>query len=207
MKINDLIKSAQKLKNAGNYLESLIELGKALEKDKMNKEVYYSIGKIYYLLEDKNAAVKNYLIALHLFIEEIANSSYSKGANIMLMDLPIKTQKELSKISNKAKYIIIDLNTPRHIAHAFIDYNNNIDTNKNSVNQYIKNIKGSTEKQINENDNEFKIYYMTGVSFCINLMDFNITLDKIPNYYFNLDEMEMEQIFESVYNDIFESYK
>ncbi len=207
MKTNDLIKNAQKLKNTGNYLESLIELGKALEKDKMNKEIYYSIGKVYYLLEDRNAAVKNYLIALHLFIEEMVNSEDSNAANVILMDLPEETKKELSKIGPKAKYIMIDVNTPRHIAHAFIDYNENIEINHNSVNQYIKNIQGNAEKQVNENNNEFTVYYMTGVSFCVNIMDFNILLDEIPDYYFSFDEMKMEQIFESVYNDILESYK
>ncbi len=207
MKTNDFIQNAQKLKNAGNYLDSLIVLGKALEKDKMNKEIYYSIGKIYYLLKDRNAAVKNYLIALHLFIEEMVNSPDAKAADVILMDLPVKTKKELLKIDPKSLYIMIDVNTPRHIAHAFIDYNKNIEISHNSVNQYIKNIRGSAEEQPNENDNEFTVYYMTGISFCVNIMDFSILLHEIPNYYSNLDEMKMEQIFESVYNDILESYK
>ena len=78
--MNDYIQIALNLIRENKLEEAIKYLGHALNEDLYNPEIYYSLGKIYFLLNDRWASVKNYLIALHLYILE--NEKNPKKAEV-----------------------------------------------------------------------------------------------------------------------------
>lgn len=196
--MSEFLNKAQLLKSEGKYLKSLSMLGMAASENQYDYTVYYAMGKLYYLMEDRAAAVKYYLISLHMHIIDIIDSEQKQAADVMLMDLPDKTKKLLNKMNEHARYILTDINTPRHIAHAFIDIGQNIMDNE-YIEQYRISISGNDE-QSELKEREFDFYYMLGIDFCINAMDFSLNRKDVLQYYTGKNDDDMEMLFNNVYN-------
>lgn len=202
--MSEYMDMAQALKSEGKYLESLSMLGMAAKESKYDYTVYYAMGKLYYLMNDPIAAVKYYLISLHLHIIDITGSEQKKAADIMLLDLPDKAKNMLQNMHEKAAYILTDINTPRHIAHAFIDINQRI-MDREYIEQYRSSISGNDEN-LEVKNREFNFYYMLGIDFCINSMDFTLAEEGIITFYLNKNSDEMESVFKGIYNTFTEQF-
>lgn len=202
--MSEYMDMAQALKSEGKYLESLSMLGMAAKENKYDYAVYYAMGKLYYLMNDPIAAVKYYLISLHLHIIDITGSEQKKAADIMLLDLPDKAKNMLQNMHEKAAYILTDINTPRHIAHAFIDIDQDI-MERGYIEQYRSSISGNIE-DLEIKNREFNFYYMLGIDFCINSMDFTLAEHDIITFYLNKSSDEMESVFKGIYNTFTEQF-
>lgn len=202
--MSEYMDMAQALKSEGKYLESLSMLGMAAKENKYDYTVYYAMGKLYYLMNDTIASVKHYLISLHLHILDITESDQRRAADIMLMDLPDKAKNMLQNMHEKAAYILTDINTPRHIAHAFIDIDQDI-MERGYIEQYRSSISGNIE-DLEIKNREFDFYYMLGIDFCINSMDFTLAEHDIIIFYLNKSSDEMESVFKGIYNKFTEQF-
>ncbi len=194
----DYLKEAQEFKTDEKYTESLAVLGRGISENPYEYSLYYAMGKLYYLMKDANAAVKYYLISLHLHILDIENSEQKKAVDILLMDIPEEARKVLKKFNDRAACVLTDINTPRHIAHSFIDLGRHRIVDEQYISQYEKSISGLED--INDTDEkESNFYYMLGLDYCLNIMNFELEREHVFNYYLNLKEDMMEQLFKDVY--------
>ncbi|NJO94213.1 MAG: hypothetical protein HC820_07410 [Hydrococcus sp. RM1_1_31] len=122
----DLQNFAISKKRDGDLETSKIAYKEALKIDLFNFDSYYGLGKIFYLMREREESIRNYLIAVHLSIQ-IQKRMYlsEKERNMieaLITNISQETRDAVSQISPDAVFLLLDSNTPRHLGHAVFDW-------------------------------------------------------------------------------------
>jgi len=211
MKENDKVniyKEALALKKKGLYIESLSEYGKILQIDKYDYFAYQGIAKIYFLLNDKDASVRNYLIAIHLQMlddQERSMKDDTEASEIkeMLSVIPDEIQKTLLTVDSLAVFLYLNDNSSLHIAHALNDLVKSKYPPSAHKKKYSSALAGNdveiTKKYL-EIENNF--YKSIGLDFSLNMLDFKLNKKDILNTYFLIPY----SLIEKTYIDLYKKY-
>lgn len=121
--IEQLLDQGVALKRAGDLQGAKDSYIKAIEKDPFNMMTYISLGKTAHLLKAQDLALRCYLASTHL---QLAPIEKSFGENNLPLHLKVQYEsfpKDLLKeLPKKSAFVIfIDPNTPRHVAHSYLD--------------------------------------------------------------------------------------
>ncbi|MFO8062031.1 MAG: hypothetical protein R6U31_03805 [bacterium] len=195
-----LLQEALRLKKADDYIGAIKVLGNVLESDRFDSEAYYSLGKIYYLLDDRFAAVKHYLVSLHLDILEM-DSTEKSGADALVKDIPEKVRKQFDSVDSSAKYTLLLKNHLRHIAHALNDLSGASFPEREHIDTYRQSLKGEAEMKESMNRIEDEFYFPLGAEFSINSLDFGLPRREIVRQYFTLDENLLKERFADIFSN------
>lgn len=113
--VNNLIDLGVSEKRDGNYESALKCYNRAKELDEYNPNVYDALGKIYYILNQYDEAIKNFLIAATISSNHI---------NFEILKLPISDFSNRIQLSETEGQIgSIMSNFGRHIGYSNIAYN------------------------------------------------------------------------------------
>lgn len=195
-----LLQEALRLKKSGDYIGAIKVLGNVLEADRFDSEAYYSLGKIYYLLSDRFAAVKNYLVSLHLDILEMDSAEVS-GADALVKDMPEEIREQFDSVDSSLKYILLLKNHLRHIAHALNDLSGASFPDREHMDRYAQSLKGETEIEESMNKIEDEFYFPLGTEFSINSLKFDLSRKEIVRQYFTLDENLLKERFADIFSN------
>lgn len=181
MEEHEIMEQALEAKRNGDFYSAISSYGALLEIDKHSIEGYYGLGKVYYLLGDYDAAIRHLIIAQHLRMLAFADNPSSM---VLVKELPAALRKKAEKIAPDAVYILIDMNTPRHLAHALFDYSSLAQDRAEHIAMYRDEITGIA---VNEDEaykaEEQDFYYTMGVDIALNLIDFKCNENDIIDYY------------------------
>lgn len=203
----EIFKLIDQEKKNQNYLKVLSLYGELLKENIYDFNIYGSMAKIYYLIEDYDASVRFNLIALHLSIlesEEVLKTGSTVAKEMVEM---IKNLKELTdhlmKIDKILKNLIFCEPTVTHLGHSLLD--SGIDNE--SKNLYIKLLKGE-EIDLNEKykKSEMELYYPLGILFSAVMLDTELKKEEIVEYYLSYDSSAMRTVYEKVL-ELYENYK
>lgn len=143
---------------------------------------YYGLAKICYLTKEPREAISNYLKALHLSVYATAQAADGKvnqePFQLFLTHLPENIQQAMNRIHPFAKWMLLDQNTPRHLAHVIIDLNSKFpktDRIKKYRVRYRKALLGKSEAELN--DTLENSYFGVGVEFALNNLDWGMISD------------------------------
>ncbi|MEO0280838.1 MAG: hypothetical protein ABIN05_00625 [candidate division WOR-3 bacterium] len=203
----EIFKIIDQEKKKENYLKVLSLYGELLKENTYDFNLYGSMAKIYYLLEDYDASVRFNLISIHLSILESedvlqTNSTVAKEMVEMIKNLKGLTD-HLQKIDKILKNLIFCEPTVTHLGHSLLD--SGIDNE--SKNLYIKLLKG---EKINLNEkykkSEMEFYYPVGILFSAVMIETTLKKEEIVEYYLSYDSSAMRTVYEKVI-ELYENYK
>ncbi len=196
----NFIEIALQKKRDHEYNEAIKYLGHALNEDAFNPEIYYSLGKIYFLIDDRMASVKNYLIALHLSILE---NKINPNSEILLKEIPKTNMKKIDKINENAKFILINRNIVLHLAHSLNDLSYSNFPKKEIKEKYHNRLIGN-ELELNEEEKniEDNFYFALGIDFAINTINFDLEKKSIITHYYSQNEHEYDNIYRTIFEKL-----
>ncbi|MBS7344415.1 MAG: hypothetical protein KIG60_01930 [Caryophanon sp.] len=100
---------------------------------------YYNLAKIAYLKEDPSYAIRAYLAATHIEVSKVASDirtgELSEEYKKAFRQIPKDAVAQLPHPA--AAYIYFERDKPRHIAHAFMDYNEDFLTSAEANPKYV----------------------------------------------------------------------
>lgn len=121
--VDQLITNAVSFKRQGKFEEAKQCYIDALEYNPHDLMNYVGLGKIAHLSNAQGLAINCYLAAAHLQIAPV-----KKAIEDNALPLPLKLQYDqipadvMKQLPHESAFIIlIDANTPRHLAHSFVD--------------------------------------------------------------------------------------
>ncbi|MUV37073.1 hypothetical protein JNUCC1_00879 [Lentibacillus sp. JNUCC-1] len=123
-KVQQLITEGVTLKREGDLEGALNCYLQAIDIDPTNMKLFISIGKTAHLLKQQNLAARCYLAATHLMLEPIERTIHQPDQlpSYLQMAYGQFTEEELRQLPRKSAFaILIDSNTPRHVAHSMVD--------------------------------------------------------------------------------------
>lgn len=200
-----LFKEALSLKKKGAYEESLSSYGKILQSDKYDYFAYQGIAKVYFLMKDKDAAVRNYLISMHLQMiddEEKSRNDDAESLEIreMIAQMPSETSTMLSSVDSKALFLFLNDNTSLHMAHALNDLVKSKYPSESHKKKYCAALMGNdveiTKRYL---DVENGFYRNLGFDFALNMIDFKCSRAEALGIYFNIPYDAFEKTYFELY--------
>ncbi|MEO0288139.1 MAG: hypothetical protein ABIN00_00640 [candidate division WOR-3 bacterium] len=203
----EIFKMIDQEKKKGNYLQVLSLYGELLKENIYDFNLYGSMAKIYYLLEDYDASVRFNLIAIHLSILESEDILQTDSTLAKEMVEMIKNLKELTdhlkKIDKILKNLIFCEPTVTHLGHSLLD--SGIDNE--SKNLYVKLLKGEKiDLDEKYKKSEMELYYPVGILFSAVMLDTGLKKEEILEYYLSCDSSTMKNVYEKVL-ELYENYK
>lgn len=194
-------------KKKENYLKVLSLYGELLKENTYDFNLYGSMAKIYYLLEDYDASVRFNMISIHLSILESEDVLKTDSTVAKEMAAMIKNLKELtahlSKIDKILKNLIFCEPAVTHLGHSLLD--SGIENEVKNI--YIKLLKGEnidlTEKY---KKSETELYNPVGILFSAVVLETRLKKEEIVEYYLSYDSSTLRTIYEKVL-DLYENYK
>ncbi|MDI6699726.1 MAG: hypothetical protein QME48_00610 [bacterium] len=203
----EIFRSIDEEKRKENYIKALSLYGELLKENIYDFNIYSSMAKIYYLLEDYDASVRFNLISIHLSIiesEEIlkTDTTISKEMNEMIKKIKGLTE-ELSKVDKILKNLIFCEPNLIHLGHSLLDST----LNDESKETYLKILKGE-KIDIDEKykKSEMELFYPFGILFSAVMIESEIKREEIVEYYLSYDSSEMRTVYEKVLK-LYEEFK
>ncbi|MEN0644926.1 hypothetical protein MKY91_17355 [Alkalicoccobacillus gibsonii] len=136
--VDQLLTNAVSLKRQGKFEEAKQCYIDILEDNPHDLMSYVGLGKIAHLLNEQGLAIKCYLSAAHLQIAPVKRAIEENS-----LPLPLKLQYDqipanvLKQLPHESAFIIlIDANTPRHLAHSLIDLSEDLLAEKPGIKMY-----------------------------------------------------------------------
>lgn len=162
-------------KRQGRFNEAKDAYLKALELDPDNgPQIWYSLGKIYYLCNEQDKAIEHYLavIRLNLMISlnnanKYDDAKYSNALKMCKTALRADYVDRIYSINKKAIFLFEDLDALRYLAHAFYDLSDNCSIDKHTIAVYRDSISG---KGGQESNSDMSRYVDMGVNLAIELI-------------------------------------
>lgn len=121
------------LKRQRKYTKAIKAYRMSIKLDSSNSIAYYSLAKTLYLVRQSRESVRNYLAAIHLSLNNMISILTSNPSNVFsaqraVIEATLDEQilKELRSLHPYADLILLDPETPIHLAHAVIDMDLNI---------------------------------------------------------------------------------
>lgn len=127
-----LCDEAASVKRSGDLIKAKSMCKEAMRIAPLNGMAYFGIGKICYLLREREEALKNYLITEHMSIISLkAKKDQKSQEGEFIRELISDRYQVYSQLIADAPpdaiFLILDPNTPSHYAHADIDLSENSD--------------------------------------------------------------------------------
>ncbi|MEE1131070.1 MAG: hypothetical protein UHX00_05505 [Caryophanon sp.] len=172
------------------------------------QSTYYNLAKIAYLKEDPSYAIRAYLAAMHIEVSKVASDIHtgelSEEYKKAFRQIP---QEAIAQLPHPAAaYIYFERDKPRHIAHAFMDYNEDFlksaEANPKYVAAYKAKLRGDgsyedvlKEQGITEEESnaaELQFYWPFGARFFMkNGLDWSrIDATNVFEIYFESEERQ-----------------
>ncbi len=204
----NILKLIEREKKTKNYLGMLSLYGKLLEMDMVDFETYYSIGKLYYILEDMDASVRYHLISIHLSLlesEEIikTNSSLAKEMKEIIKNYKVFVEP-VKKINVLFANLILYENNLIHLAHSLIDENLNDTQEKKMYLELLKGENTTIDERYLKTQKTF--YFPVGFLFSAVIIDPSLKKQNIVEQYFSLDRMEIKTTYQKII-ELYEDFK
>lgn len=210
-KVNELREQAVALKRAGKYDEAIKLYSEALKEDNSSFDAlhtYYGLAKLAYLMDDPSYAIRAYLAAVHIELchveKDMAAGTMPQEVKEALRQIPREAVEQLPHPA--AGVIYFDRDKPRHIAHAFMDFNEEFlahsDTNPKYVAAYKAQLRGDgsyesvlvehgiTDEEVHAAEMQF--YWPFGARFLMqNGIDWSrLSSDAVFEIYFESEERQ-----------------
>lgn len=199
MSVNELLDKGVSLKRQGDFYGAKACYVEALKRDPSNIMIYISLGKIAYLLRDEVLSINCYLASMHLQLFSVENHLKRETLPFQLeIQLNSLSQIELESLPRRCAFIIlIDPNTPNHIAHAVLDFSHVL-VELYELNPYIEIYhakiagNGTYERLLkkyklttsDEMDKLNSMYYPYGQNYLLNNIQWNqISSSDVVNIY------------------------
>lgn len=211
---------SEALKALNNALEEFEKTGEAPAVDEGTEpatkdfilfqlqSTYYNLAKIAYLKEDPSYSIRAYLAAMHIEVSKVAsdirNGELSEEYKKAFRQIPQEAVEQLPHPA--AAYIYFERDKPRHIAHAFMDFNEDFLTSADANPKYVAAYKaklrgdesyeavlqeqGVTEEDVNAAELQF--YWPFGARFFMkNGLDWSrIDATNVFEIYFESEERQ-----------------
>lgn len=203
-KRSEIINQASLLKREGRLHEAIAVCGVLLEEDRFDPEAYSMIGKIYYLLDDYDAASRYFLCALQLEIlnasdEREKNESYRKETD-ELIESSMNPVVAAAGSGSSIKFILLFGHTLIHLAHSLAD-KSLVHQNKEERDLYKDIISGKTaesNEKYKKIQNEF--YFNVGLIFAVAALDMNLRREEVMSAYFSFDSYQLQDLYSESLN-------
>ncbi|MGE3062452.1 MAG: tetratricopeptide repeat protein [bacterium] len=200
----DAIKEAGTLKSGGRLHEAIVVCGELLQQDRYDPEFYSMTGKLYYLLEDYEAALRYFLTALHLEIlhageERKKNESYRIESDALLEESTSPILKHLKK-DDSLRFLPLFGHTLIHLAHSLADSsirNQNVE----EINIYREIISGrevDMSEKYKKMENGF--YFHIGLIFSVSFIQSHLLKNDVITEYFSVNSSEIWNIYSESLN-------
>lgn len=181
--VNELREKAILFKREGKYDEAIQCYSDALKEDNSSFDAlhtYYGLAKIAYLKDDPSYAIRAYLAAVHLELchveKDMAAGTMPEQLKEALRQIP---QEAVVQLPHPAAGVLyFDRDKPRHVAHAFMDFNEEFletEQNRKYAQAYKAQLRGDdsyeqvlTEQGITDEEvraAEFQFYWPFGARF------------------------------------------
>lgn len=207
-KKENILKEIEIEKKAKNYFKMLSLYGKLLEIDMMDFETYYSIGKLYYILEDLDASVRYHLISIHLSLLESNEIIKTNSTLAKEMKETIKNYKDLVEPVKKIDGLLVNLilyeNNLIHLAHSLIDENIKDLQGKKIYLELLKGENATIDERYLKTQKNF--YFPVGFLFSAVIIDPSLKKQDIVEQYFSLDGMEIKTTYKKIIK-LYEDFK
>lgn len=177
----------------------------AKEIDPRNVMVYYSLGKLCYMMKNRSEAIVNYLIAAHLGVQNVALAIQQNTPAAQAMKMQLKQLSPdiviFQSIHPFVPFVFLDSNTPRHLAHALIDLDDSIQVLPEiyaHIRHYERGMFGQ-ENPMNSDgfyELDMNMYRLVGVWFIVdNLRWDSVEVDR-PDMVYNSSQNYVYKSFE-----------
>jgi len=151
-----ILNQGVQMKRERRYVEAVSLYMQAIELAPTEAICYYSLAKTYYLINQWELSVLNYLRSKHQELREtwkkyIADPHFSQLANTVRETTSQDTLTFLDAIHPIAFFMLLDSNTSNHLGHALLDAN----WQNSESNQEIQNILIKFRKKLPEHINHY----------------------------------------------------
>ena len=126
--IQILINYTKQMINDGDYVKARKAILKIISLDPSSERAYSLLGNVYYLMKDKEKALKSYLASAHLLLNKFKSLLSDSFEDVINEKFNNLSEYEKSRMPNK--YLIVLSENPTLISelgHAFIDFDCEID--------------------------------------------------------------------------------
>ena len=122
-------------KRNGDFQSAKTAYYEAIKIDPTDTMLFYGLAKACYLSNEGEESHKNYLIAAHLSLQYTkkhieANTTTGQAIKLQLDQAPSELIAPLTVVHPDAVLVLLDQNTPRHLAHSFYDLDLNTSNEK-----------------------------------------------------------------------------
>ena len=141
--VEQLLDLGVQKKREGKYGEAIRLYMTAIDTESRKSISYYSLAKTLYLSKGKELAVLDYLRSTHLELREYWRKIRTNDPNLHQVEMfmrPISGDLHISydQIHPAAKYLLLDINTTKHLGHALLDFEWRKDFHSKAVDLQIK---------------------------------------------------------------------
>jgi len=125
LKARIVIQSGIEAKRRGDYKTALERYEEAIAIAPGYLPCYYALGKLHYLLNDKEASLLNYTVAAHLHASlgpaQDLNDDLKEIKDSKINKFPDNLIAQFRSVHRQAVMLLIDDKTPKHVGHTLID--------------------------------------------------------------------------------------
>lgn len=196
---SELIAAVAALKGEGRLDEALVAAGELLQAERYDPELYSMAGKIYYLLEDYDAAARYFLSALHLEVlhaeeERKKNESYRIETEALLSGSDSPLLKHLKK-NDSLRLLLLFGHTLIHLAHSLADKRIG-EEKRGEIDSYRRLLSGEkieTDGDYAKMENDF--YFHIGLIFAVSFLRMSLAKESAVSEYFTADSSELGEAY------------
>lgn len=168
-----IVQTGVEAKRRGDYKAALERYEEAVRVAPGYLDCYYSLGKLHYLLNDKEASLLYYTVAAHLHASsggaQDLNDDLREKKEAIIASFPNNVVDQFRSVHRQATLLLVDNNTPKHVGHTFVDLPISDDLPPNiqkAANSYRAAIAGKSLLQLDD-ELEAGLYHTTGAAYLL----------------------------------------
>lgn len=173
VKARIIIESGVEAKRKGDYAKALKRYEEAIAIAPGYLPCYYALGKLHYLLNNKEESILSYTVAAHIHASlgaaQDLNDELKEIKDERLSSFSHSLINQFRSVHHQAVMLLIDDNTPKHIGHTLVDIPANDDVSiavRKARKSYRDAIAGKAFKQL-DHELEHSMYHSTGASYLL----------------------------------------
>jgi hypothetical protein len=192
--VEDFLQIGVGRKRRGDFQGAKRAYYTAAKLDPKNAIIYYSLAKTCYVANERKEAISNYLISLHLVVNNMrealaqpTNNMIKAQRNILEGTLPLHILEDIREVHPDADLLLIDTEGVRHLAHAVVDLDSSISKSAKiakHIKKYRESVLGKSNISIDHQLDE-TYYRPIGIGFAIdNLAWQGINYTNVAKFYY-----------------------
>jgi tetratricopeptide (TPR) repeat protein len=169
----ELIQLGVEAKRRGNFGDAQKLYREAVEVAPDYLHGYYALGKLQYILGNREESILNYTVAAHIHVSTNAAQDFdehiAQSKKSILSQFPEDLVGHFSSVHPYGILLLIDNNTPRHLAHSLIDLQEQADyppALRVEINAYRDSISGKAFQQLDP-ELEDGMYHAYGADYLL----------------------------------------